>query len=425
MLFLENDKECLYQWDINQRVIVDDNEITEVEFSNGANGAGLVCAVYDENGKRYANIPNILLQDRWNIRAYGCCDVSVIDVLYIDVIKRVKPDDYVYEETEVKTYEALEARVKALEENGGNAGGGGESLDNVFEFYLTERKQLNGFRLETTFAEIDNAYKSGKEIKGYYVNEGNEYPKYNMEFIGVDYVNSSADDLTGTRYMFVLEGNIYRGQFDTGVFHIYENGIVPMLYRCLTNVKPNPYALIVNESGKEIARYTGEREIQIDLPEETKSLPWEAITGKPFGDAQMVLPLTSYAISDVGDSPISQLFMLEDGVDYIVSLNGTEYTTTAKAVDFNGTPVVAVGNMEALGESGNDMPFMIMSLNAYIPDSNMSGALIVFDETLYETNVYIGITSTAGESLYYTKEETDALIGDIGSLLDAINGEVI
>ena len=36
----------------------------------------------------------------------------------LDVEAREKPSDYVYTETEIKNYDALEKRIKALEENG-------------------------------------------------------------------------------------------------------------------------------------------------------------------------------------------------------------------------------------------------------------------------------------------------------------------
>ena len=115
---LLNERETLYQWDTNQRLLVENPLITEVHFSSVATISALVCEVYEDQGQRVVNIPNQMLQHSWLIRVYGCCGECVREENSFQVIARDKPNDYAYTETEVKNYDALEERIKYLEENG-------------------------------------------------------------------------------------------------------------------------------------------------------------------------------------------------------------------------------------------------------------------------------------------------------------------
>ena len=113
MLIIEGGRTCLYQWDVNQRLEVVNDDVREVHFVNAVTSPALVCEVYEEGGRRYADVPNVLLQQFWPIQAYGCCDSRVRDVETFKVIRREKPADYVYTETELKTFGSLEERIEA------------------------------------------------------------------------------------------------------------------------------------------------------------------------------------------------------------------------------------------------------------------------------------------------------------------------
>ena len=120
MLIIEGGRSCLYQWDVDQRLEVVNDEITEVDFVNAVTSPALVCEVYEEDGRRFADVPNVLLQQSWPIQAYGCCGSRVRDVVTCRVVRREKPADYVYTETEIKTFASLEEQIaankKAIEE---------------------------------------------------------------------------------------------------------------------------------------------------------------------------------------------------------------------------------------------------------------------------------------------------------------------
>lgn len=117
MFKLYGERKEFFQWDLNQKIIVEDSSITEVHFWNGIEECALVCEVYEENGKRLANVPNILLQERLSIRVYAYCgDCYTKDYKLYKVTPREKPADYVYTETEIKSYAKLEERIAKLEQ---------------------------------------------------------------------------------------------------------------------------------------------------------------------------------------------------------------------------------------------------------------------------------------------------------------------
>lgn len=111
-------RECFFQWDTDQRLIVNENIIqvcTQIHFCNGSSSQALVVEVRDEDGVRYCEVPNILLQEASPIKCYTCrveddMIVTTHESIF-DVISRSKPYDYVYTETEVLSYGRLEKKL--------------------------------------------------------------------------------------------------------------------------------------------------------------------------------------------------------------------------------------------------------------------------------------------------------------------------
>lgn len=61
-----------YQWDLGRRLRIHNLEhCNEVHFTNSGMEHALVCRVYEEDGVRFVNVPNILLQSEKMIRAYA------------------------------------------------------------------------------------------------------------------------------------------------------------------------------------------------------------------------------------------------------------------------------------------------------------------------------------------------------------------
>ncbi len=124
---------CLFQWDSNRLVELDDSEgkITEVHFA-AVNDTEAMVVPFKRVGKKIqVTVPNILLQTAGQISVFAVCaqegEVKTVDRYVLRVIERPRPSDYVYTETEVFKYTLLEQRVIKLEETGGVPGAPGFS----------------------------------------------------------------------------------------------------------------------------------------------------------------------------------------------------------------------------------------------------------------------------------------------------------
>lgn len=123
MIRLESNKSALYQWDLNMRVILTNVPAgTEVHYSNASYNMDENCITvvsYSENGCVYADIPNKILQTSGVVLAY--IYIQDEDKAWTEfeteilVLPRKKPTDYIYTETEIKTFESLEKRIESLE----------------------------------------------------------------------------------------------------------------------------------------------------------------------------------------------------------------------------------------------------------------------------------------------------------------------
>ena len=115
----------LYQWERGRKISMSvsaHTTINRVEFSQTGHKESLLVKPREENGAMVADVPDILLQSGDYIRVYlSYMDEDLMETTAhrtLTVIKRPKPTDYVYTETEVKTWEDLDARIKEIEENG-------------------------------------------------------------------------------------------------------------------------------------------------------------------------------------------------------------------------------------------------------------------------------------------------------------------
>lgn len=124
----------MYQWDTG-RVIActapDGMRIDEIHIDNNTGKQAIVLEVYMDAERVCANIPDVVLQTSKPLNVYAVMRVgdeeNTIEHEKFQVIARKKPDDYVYEEEELRTYKKLEAKIEELEEKTENfePGGGG------------------------------------------------------------------------------------------------------------------------------------------------------------------------------------------------------------------------------------------------------------------------------------------------------------
>ena len=115
-----------WQWDTKQKLIVLDDRVTEVRFSNRDMEHSKRRPVYtDNNGVRICNVPDLLLQLPKNLIAYACIKnedgtCSTIKAVKFAVFQQPIPTDYVCEQDAVvenilMKIEVLESLLKDIE----------------------------------------------------------------------------------------------------------------------------------------------------------------------------------------------------------------------------------------------------------------------------------------------------------------------
>ena len=108
-----------WQWDTKQKLIVLDDRITEVRFSNRNMEHSKRRIVYTDNdGVRVCHVPDILLQLPKNLVAYACIkrddgSISTIKSVKFSVARQPIPSDYICEQDAV--VEAILDRLEMLE----------------------------------------------------------------------------------------------------------------------------------------------------------------------------------------------------------------------------------------------------------------------------------------------------------------------
>ena len=108
-----------WQWDVGQKLIVLDERITEVRFSNRDMEHSKRRPVYtDKDGVRICNIPDLLLQLPKNLIAYACIKnddgtCSTVKAVKFAVHRQPIPTDYVCEQDAV--VEDIMMRLELLE----------------------------------------------------------------------------------------------------------------------------------------------------------------------------------------------------------------------------------------------------------------------------------------------------------------------
>lgn len=108
-----------WQWDTRQKLIVLDDRITEVRFSNRNMEHSKRRPVYtDNNGVRICNVPDLLLQLPKNLIAYACIKqddgtCSTVKAVKFAVFKQPIPTDYICEQDAI--VEDILIRIELLE----------------------------------------------------------------------------------------------------------------------------------------------------------------------------------------------------------------------------------------------------------------------------------------------------------------------
>lgn len=118
MFKIYDGRTSFYQWDRDRKLIVEDTTIDKVYFCNRLDNCSISRVVYEVNGMRLVDVPNLILQKAFDMYVYGYDKNYTKHSTTFDVIACSKPEDYICNEEEVKEWEALEERINQIEENG-------------------------------------------------------------------------------------------------------------------------------------------------------------------------------------------------------------------------------------------------------------------------------------------------------------------
>lgn len=104
----------LYQWDTGRTLTVDDATVTQVHFQNRAYGRTTDVDVKDGS----AIIPDELLQKAGDLRVYAFAGTAASGFTKVErvynIVRRNKPNDYMYTPTEQKSLEGLQNQIGDL-----------------------------------------------------------------------------------------------------------------------------------------------------------------------------------------------------------------------------------------------------------------------------------------------------------------------
>ena len=148
MFRIYDGRDEFYQWDIDRKLIVEDASVNQVHFCNRSSDCSLVCEVRTENGLRVVDVPNIILQSDWKVRAYAYDMNYTKHEKVFKINARTKPEDYVYTETEVLNYNTLLEKLNNIEND----------IGQVVEDFLAENPievDLSGYATKEDLETIE------------------------------------------------------------------------------------------------------------------------------------------------------------------------------------------------------------------------------------------------------------------------------
>ena len=130
----------------------------------------------------------------------------------------------------------------------------------------------------------------------------------------------------------------------------------------------------------------------------------------------VVLPITDITVPDGTDGmvPIMQPLGTEVGSIYLIVWNNVGYICEAQAAEFQGVPVIAIGNLAALGGENTGEPFAIGEFPPEVAAQmgGTYGGIIPLD----------GSTSFSAGGYFIGKNSSETILEDLPVVLDFSNG---
>lgn len=160
MFTIYDGRKSFYQWDVNQKIVVD-NLNCEIHFKHVGSSNAIICKPYKFENKIVVNVPNILLQESGSIVFWVFVNGEyTMETGKFNVTSRQKPADYVFTELEHLEYRKLNERIDAIE--GGSISD--ETVERAIEAYLDENP-IEAGATEAEAAQIEQNRKDIAELK--------------------------------------------------------------------------------------------------------------------------------------------------------------------------------------------------------------------------------------------------------------------
>lgn len=370
MLTIYDERQHFWQWDTDQRLVVEDGVSGEVHFRNLGGGSALTVETYKLDGKTVVDVPNILLQKSDRIYAWVYVgDNRTIHEKFFDVWPRQKPADYVYTETEIKSYETLEKRVKDIEDGGGASG-----------LFIVKHTAVS--TVDKTPEEIRAAVADGKIC----VLEGLD-GRVSTYYGDTDWTDDSGVTYSGPTFVTTPYYDDAKCGFDTRFTIVREDGKV--YFRGQKTARTtNPAALaLYDKATGELHTYDGSKTVFVELPKGGGSaeVTTESITNalgytpaqqpkyaQPDWGAETsagVLYDGELMLADAEQSAEELLWgipkiPLDAGKTYTVTWMGTQYECIARSIVLDGIKYVLLGNTWIIDGVTSDDPFGIVDISA-------------------------------------------------------------
>lgn len=180
-------RESFYQWDLNQKITSDAFKVGDIiHFSNMIHPLALTVKAYELDGRVVADVPNILLQTTYSIKAFryisNPTSAQTVEERTFIVNQKAQPSDYFYTETELYVLrhdveETLEATHNALDRLE-------PALDDAHEALNTANEVIeNGRNLANSVVVAERSRVDAENLRAYNeeIRIANETSRVNAE----------------------------------------------------------------------------------------------------------------------------------------------------------------------------------------------------------------------------------------------------
>lgn len=145
-LKIYNGRSYFYQWDSDQKFIVDDASVNELHFTNNNQEDASVVSCYEQEGIKLCDIPNSYLEKNGILTVYAFTYENgnyTKNTFRFNVIERPKPNDYVVEEEDINRWGELDNKINLTK----------DELENEIETSLANAKTYTN---EKSLEEVNN-----------------------------------------------------------------------------------------------------------------------------------------------------------------------------------------------------------------------------------------------------------------------------